>query len=476
MTGLTEFEKNSIERASAEILEGYGYGITALDLFKKIGIISENAGLAAYLIGGFPRDVIIYILKFNPETSRKYKSSRVFESNPRFLDLDIAVRGSAEKLACLIKEKKNLNFKLNYFKIHKRFGTASLEFLINGIPLKLDLASLRTEIYKKPGMLPEVNTASAELKDDIRRRDFTINTVAFSINRKDFLKVYDYSSGIADILNKKIRVMHASSFIDDPTRMFRAVRFEKRLGFRIDGDTLKLMKIALDGSVLDGISGKRITAELYLILKEKTPEIYFERLAQLNIFGSIYGRLKFEKKNKTVFKKISAYFNEPEKENKLRKVCKDLDVNIFYTAAIFYGLDGGELSKALGRLNMGGRIEKTLITIYSDMKKIDNLKANNTGIYDKINKIDVKSILFYLFEDCGRDKEDLNFRKFLLRYLNKIIFIKPYLNGHDIKSMGICEGPLCGRILNEIRLLKIKGRLKSKKDELTYVKNNYFKN
>ncbi len=133
---------------------------------------------------------------------------------------------------------------------------------------------------------------------------------------------------------------------------------------------------------------------------------------------------------------------------------------------------------------MGQKIEKTLKTIYLDIKKINSLKVNNlfnlnvnnTGIYDKLNKIDVKSILFYLFQDCGRDKSDLNFRKIIVRYLDKIIFIKPYLSGSDIKSMGICEGPLCGKILNEIKLLKIGGALKSKKDELKYVKNHYIKN
>ncbi len=500
MTGLAEFEKNSIEQAIGEIFYRYGYGIPAQDLLKKIGVVSENAGFGAFLIGGFPRDIIIYILKSNPETSdkfkssevfeskqiaslalamtkqRKFKSSEVFESNSRFLDLDIAVRGSAEKLAFLIKENKNLKFKLNYLKAHKKFGTASLEFLVNGMPLKIDLASLRTEVYKKPGMLPEVNTAKAGLKDDISRRDFTINTVAFSINRKDFLKIKDYSSGIRDILNKKISVLHDLSFIDDPTRMFRAVRFEKRLGFRIDGKTLKLIKTALDKNILDNISGKRITAELYLLLKEKKPEIYFERLDKLNILSSIYGKLKFGKKNKIVFKKISAYFNEPDKAEKIRRVCKDIDINMLYTAEIFYGLSNSELSEAVKRLNMGQKIEKTLEAVYSDIKKINGLKLNNTEIYDKLNKIDAKSILFYLFQDCGGNGADLNFRKIIVRYLDKIIFIKPYLNGHDIKSMGICEGPLCGKILNEIKLLKIEGRLKSKKDELEYIKKNYIKN
>ncbi len=484
MTGLMEFEKNSIEQAISEIFDRYGYGIQAQNLLKSIGIISENAGCGAFLIGGFPRDIIIYILKSDPETSHKFKSSKVFEANFRFLDLDIAVKGDAPKLAYLIKENKDLMLKLNYLKMHKKFGTALLEFLVKGIPLRIDLASLRTEVYKRPGMLPEVNTARADLNSDVYRRDFTINTVAFSINRKDFLNIKDYSSGIRDILNKKIRVLHELSFIDDPTRMFRAIRFEKRLGFKIDLKTLKLIKIALDKNALDNISGKRITAELYLLLKENNPEIYFERLEKINILSKIYGKLKFDKKNKIVFKKISTYFNNSDKVIKLKKICKNIDINEFYLAEIFYSFSEGELNKVVERLNMGNKIKKTLKTIYSDMKKLYNLEINNdfkldlkdTEIYDKLKKFDIKSILFYLFKDGGRNETGLSFRKIIIRYLNKIIFIKPFINGNDIKSMGICEGPLCGKILSEVKLLKIDGRFKSKKDELKYIKKKYVKN
>ncbi len=476
MTVLAEFEKNSIERAINEIFDKYGYGKQAEKLLEKIGVVSENAGFHAFLIGGFPRDIIIYILKSTPETSNKFKSSEIFEPNPRFLDLDIAIKGSAEELARLIKENKNLKFKPNYLRTHKKFGTASLEFLIGGIPLKIDLASLRTEVYKKPGMLPAVSSGKAGLEEDIRRRDFTINTVAFSVGRKDFLEIKDYSLGIRDILKKKISVMHGLSFIDDPTRMFRAVRFEKRLGFHIDGKTLKLIKTALDKNILDNISGKRIVAELYLMFNEKKPWACLERLDGLGIMRSIYERLSFRKENKTVFKKIFAYFNNMHKESKIRSVCRDIDINLFYMADLFYGLDDFELHETVDRLNMGQKIEKTLKAIYCDIKKINSLKLNIDGIYDKLNKIDVKSVLFYFFQDFGRTESDLNFRKIIVRYLNKIIFIKPYLNGNDIKSMGICEGPLCGKILNEIKLLKIEGRLKSKKDELIYIKKKYIKN
>ncbi|MHB8232518.1 MAG: tRNA nucleotidyltransferase/poly(A) polymerase family protein [bacterium] len=483
MTGLIEFDKNSIEQAISEIFDNYGYGKPAQNLLRSIGIISENAGYGAFLIGGFPRDIIIYLMKSNPKTARKFKSSQVFQSGSRFLDLDIAVEGDAEKLAYFIKENKDSKFKLNYLKIHKNFGTALIEFSVKNIPLKIDLASLRTEVYKKSGVLPEVNTEGATLKSDIFRRDFTVNTVAFSVNRKDFLAVKDYACGLSDILNKKIRVLHKLSFIDDPTRIFRAVRFEKRLGFKIEQKTLKLMESALNKNVMDNISGKRITAEIYLLLKEKNPEVYFERLEKLNILSGIYGKLKFDKKKKTVFKKISLYFNNPRKADKLSMAFKDIDINTFYIAEIFYGLSEGELNEAVKRLNLGTRIQKTLENIYSDAEKLNNLKRNelfklklkNTEIYDKLKVSGINGILFYLFRDSGKDERDLNFKKIILRYLNRIVFIKPFVNGNDIKSMGICEGLLCGKILNEIRLLKIDGKLKSKDDELKYIKKRYIK-
>ncbi|MHB1662179.1 MAG: tRNA nucleotidyltransferase/poly(A) polymerase family protein, partial [bacterium] len=410
-----------------------------------------------------------------------FKFSEVFQAGSRFLDLDIAVEGNAEKLACSIKENKDLKFELNYLRVHKKFGTALMEFSVKNIPLKIDMASFRTEVYKKSGVLPEVNTGSANLNSDISRRDFTINTVVFSINRKDFLAVKDYACGLSDILNKKIRVLHDLSFIDDPTRIFRAVRFEKRLGFKIEQKTLKLMKSALNKNVMDNISGKRIIAEMYLLLKEKKPEIYFERLEKLGVLSRIYGKLKFDSKNKTAFKKISSYFNGRDKAVKSGIGGKGADINIFYIAEIFYGLNSDELSEAIGRLNLGNRIQKTLENIYSDAEELNNLKKNerfklklkNAEIYNKLKIFGINGILFYFFRSGGKYKRDSDFRKIILRYLNKIVFVKPFVNGNDIKLMGICEGLLCGKILDELKLLKIDGKLKSKDDELKYIKKNY---
>ncbi len=465
MTAPDYFGKDSLEHAVRKIFNYYGYGVSALNLIKNIGIVSEKSGLKLFLIGGFPRDVIIYILKLKAETAANYKFSEIFKNNHGLLDLDIAVEGNAEKLACLIKEDKNLKSTLNSLKIHKRFGTALTEFSVNDKPLKIDFASFRTEIYAKSGMLPEVDMSAATLKSDIFRRDFTINTLAFSINSANFFEIKNYSSGISDILNKKIKVLHNLSFIDDPTRIFRAVRFEKRLTFHMDRKTLKLIKTAIEKKVMDNVSGKRITAELYLLFKENSPEIYFERLEKLNILSSIYIKLKFLKKNKIIFKRIRRYFNN--------EICKDIDVKIFYIAGFFYGLSEYELREAAERLNLGNKIEEDIKKFFSDINKINSLKINNTGIYDKLNKINYKSILFYLFEDEGKEKADLNFRKIIVRYLEKTVSAKPFLNGNDIKSLGVCEGPLCGKILNEVKLLKIAGKLKYKEDEIEYVKSKY---
>lgn len=474
-----------IKQAIIEVFDKYGYGKSAENLLKIIGVISENAGYRAFLVGGFPRDVIIYIMKSTPETARKFKFPQVFQTGSKFLDLDIAIGGNSEELANLIKENTDLKFEINYLKVHKKFGTALMQFSVQNIPLKIDLASFRTEVYKKSGELPEVNTEGASLKSDIFRRDFTINTVALSINRIDFLSVKDYAHGLSDILNKKIRVLHDLSFIDDPTRIFRAVRFEIRFGFTIEQKTIELIKCALNKKVMDNISGKRIMAELSLLLKEKKPEIYFERLEKLGVLNSIFAKLKFDEKKKVVFKKIRQYFNRGFQAGGTGISAKVADINIFYIGEILDGLSNVELNGAIVRLNLGNRIQRTLKNIYREAEELNNLKnilkrdrylklkLKNSEIYDKLNVFDINGILFYFFISGVRYERDPYFEKIILRYLNKIVFVKPFVNGNDIKYMGICEGLLCGKILDELKLLKMDGKLKSKEDELKYIKKNY---
>jgi tRNA nucleotidyltransferase (CCA-adding enzyme) len=478
------FGKYSLEKSIKKIFYDYGYGVSAFNLIKKVGAVSDKFGFKSFLIGGFPRDVLIYILKSNAETAEYYKSSNVFNDYSGFLDLDVAVEGGSEKLVSAVKNDKNLKSLLHSLNIHDRFGTALAEFNAGGKPLKIDFASLRTEIYIKSGILPKVDTSSATIEKDILRRDFTVNTVAFSMNKSNFLEIKSYLSGIEDILNKKIKVLHKLSFIDDPTRIFRAVRFEKRLDFRIERRTLKLLKEALKQKALDNVSGKRITAELYILFKEKNPEIYFERLDKLSVLNSINSNLRFFKKNKILIKRINRYFSETKNFKILNEIFKNIGEGkkLFYLAGIFYGLNKKELNEVSERLKLGNVVEEQLKKIlFLDGDKINNLKYNYNaddvvGLYKNLNKIDDKSLLFYLFKNEDEKKAGLIFRKIVVRYLEKSVTEKPFLNGDDIKAMGICEGPLCGIILNELKSLKTAGRLKNKADEIKYVESQYLKN
>lgn len=498
---MIDIDKNLIKRSLLEIFNKYGYGKGGMDLMKKIGMFAGSIGYNSFLIGGFVRDVLIYSMKIDPKTSSRFKYANVFNAPDKeiypdtYLDLDIVIEGNAERFAKLLREKKRIGLAINSIKIHKRFGTASIEFSINGKPLKVDLASTRTETYRNHGALPAVSIGGTSLKDDVFRRDFTINTLSFSLKTDDsksgaalssvartgFLAIKDYAGGLPDILNKKIRVLHDLSFKEDPTRILRAVRFEKRLGFNIENHTETLIEKALEAKVLDNISGKRIMSELNLLLREKRPWVYFDRLKKLGVLKGIDSRLEFNNDIKRVFRHISLR----AKNDKSRG-----HIFIFYIAELLHHLNRVEFNTAIGRLALGEKIKKVIESMYLEAKSLDELrekcvnklyknkplKLKNSEIYLIFKGFSENGILFYLFKHDSKSAADLSFKKWAVKYIDKIRFIKPMTDGNDIKSLGICEGPLCGSILEEVKLLKMDGRFKSRRAEIFYIKNKYVVN
>ncbi|MFC1630994.1 hypothetical protein ACFL2I_00360, partial [Candidatus Omnitrophota bacterium] len=171
-----------------------------ISLIRKIGAIGQDHGFPAYLVGGFIRDLLL---------------------GADNLDLDIVVEGDGLRFASLLQERIVLKVTG-----HKRFGTATIT-LPSGF--KIDLASARRESYAHPAALPSVSQSS--IKEDLFRRDFTINALAMAINRDDFGRLLDLLAGQQDLIKKKIRVLHDRSFIDDPTRIIRAIRFAQRYNF-----------------------------------------------------------------------------------------------------------------------------------------------------------------------------------------------------------------------------------------------------
>ncbi len=233
-------------------------------------LVSDEAaalaeGVSPFIVGGFVRDLLL--------------------GQPG-QDFDIVVEGDAIALSRRLAAKHG-----GRVTAHSQFGTAKWKLppaLSSAIPSgHLDLVSARTEFYAHPSALPEVERGSIKL--DLHRRDFTINTLAIRLDRDAFGDLLDFWGGERDLRDGLIRALHSISFVDDATRMLRAVRFEQRFGFRIETRTAELIAHALP--LLHKVSGNRIRHELDLILQEAEPERHLLRLAELGILAQIHPEL-----------------------------------------------------------------------------------------------------------------------------------------------------------------------------------------
>ncbi|RZD15927.1 MAG: CCA tRNA nucleotidyltransferase [Candidatus Acididesulfobacter guangdongensis] len=528
---------------------------TAMHLYATFGKIAEEHGFKIYIVGGFVRDLLIY------KIHNRHKTCDLLEKP---VDIDICVEGDAIIFAGILKQelyKFENNIYICNIKKHERFKTVSMVFsIVHENIINIDFASARREFYAKSGVLPSVKFS--DLEHDLIRRDFSINALAFNLGPDNFFKIIDYYNGVKDILNKKIRVLHDLSFIDDPTRIFRAVRFEKRLGFRIEENTKKLLIDALSKGVMDNISGKRISNELNLIFHESRPEVYFLRLEKLGALKSIDEDLKFTSCNKRNFEKIRNFYQSNKEkistikinETKIKNAnATKINIELLYLMELLIRLKDEKIVSILERLNFGENIKKLFLSIKAEIKsikkivrninkiginnisdininKIDINNKNNINI--NINKIDINnkeninlsintadtnntgaknignkyignanimmnitaessanfksrlysvlkpfnlySIIFFIMRYNNNSGSDINrIDKYLKIYLFEIINVKSDVSGEDLKKLGFKEGPEIGKILNMLKLLKIDGAIKSRKEEIEYIKTEY---
>ncbi|MBW2630441.1 MAG: CCA tRNA nucleotidyltransferase [Deltaproteobacteria bacterium] len=227
-----------------------------LNLLRDAGVCAEEMGFCAYAVGGIVRD--LFLRRDN-------------------LDVDVVIEGDGIAFASGFSVGHNARF-LTY----EKFGTANLVFPDG---FKLDVATARTEAYERPAALPLVVPGS--IRDDMFRRDFSINTLAVNLNPDRFGELLDLFHARDDIRKRLIRVLHEKSFIDDPTRIFRAARFEKRFDFRIESITEKLIRDAVSADLIERLSGHRISSELRLILKEENPLLPVRRLDELGVLSAV---------------------------------------------------------------------------------------------------------------------------------------------------------------------------------------------
>lgn len=224
---------------------------------RAIGALAEDEGVRAYVVGGFVRDMLL---------------------GRRNLDVDIVLEGDAISFADRVAAKLG-----GRVKAHMRFGTA---VLVLGRHLHVDLTSARTEYYTRPGALPTVERSS--LRQDLLRRDFSINAMAAAIDPAEFGAIVDPFGGLRDLARGSIRALHSLSFVEDPTRVMRAARFERRFGFVMEESTAALASHAVEMGLLQDVSGARIRQELFAILEEAPAAAPLRRLHEL---GALEGLL-----------------------------------------------------------------------------------------------------------------------------------------------------------------------------------------
>ncbi len=413
--------KKYLEKLSPEL-------INLIELSRDI---SGRLDCGAYLVGGFVRDLILGVPNF---------------------DLDIVIEGDGIKFA----EKLALNLGAKLV-CHKRFGTATILLKHH---FKIDIATARREHYPHPGSLPVVS--SGELRDDLSRRDFTINALAIKINKDEFGRFVDLFDGKKDLESKKIRILHELSFIDDPTRILRAIRFKERYDFSFEKNTGILLKAAVKKKMLEKVEPQRLRDEIMLMLKEKEPLKHIRSLEKNAGFGFINSHLKISKETINLFvslKKELVWFNSNFPHH------RQIDTWLVYLTALIEKLPLPEM-KCLLKKFVFRKGEEKRVLMYQDIK--------NKAAFGLSTKLIQPIRIYHLLEPLSYEVILLIRAKFKNKLLRKHIEdffaiynnVRIHVNGDDLRSLGVKPGPLYQKVFRKILNAKLNGEVGSHAEEL----------
>lgn len=389
------------------------------DLIRRVSAQSTESGMTSYLVGGFVRDLLL---------------------KQRIIDYDVVVEGDAIKLGkSLLKE---FGGKLTK---HAKFKTATwfLSIPIAGVEF-LDLITARSETYTHPGALPTINPSTID--DDLHRRDFTINAMAMRIDPDHFGELIDPLNGEEDLAKGLVRVLHARSFVDDPTRMLRAIRYEKRYGFQVEAKTLLLFNDEA-ASVLSQLSGERIRHEFDLMFDDINSPSMLARAAELRLLRHIHPALTWDKEIQARFSRFS--------ERKLPAS------RVYFWTIWLMGLSQAEIKSLGKRLHFtADTLKNTLAasTLFHDLDSFADMKPSQC--VERLESLPDEAI-FAVSKSMPHGKP----RGMLETYLMNWKQIKPHTTGNDLKTRGIPPGPRYKEILRRLRAAWLDGEVRSTEEE-----------
>jgi len=404
-------------------------------IISQAAKVSLETRMPAYLVGGCLRDLILAV---------------------RNLDLDIAIEGKGIIFAQHLAQKLK-----STLKVHERFGTATL-ILTDG--LKVDVATARQEKYPYSAALPVVSPGS--LREDLKRRDFTINAMAISLAAAKDQELIDPYKGQEDLASGRIRILHDLSFKDDPTRIFRAVRFSQRLDFKIEPKTLRLLKESISEGALDKVNPHRIRDELIAILKEENP---FRPIKQLDVLGAlsiISTKLEIDKSTQRLFKSIAKEISWFVKNFPARR---QLDTWLVYFTGLLETLTLFEVKTIIYRLGLPKREQKRIISYYQAREKLiaalSKKQAAAEQIFSLLEPLSYETII--LLSAVAPNK---NFKKHLTDFFEIYNGMRLCVSGGDLGDLGVVPGPEYQKIFAKVLAAKLNGQVKNRRTELALIK------
>jgi len=406
------------------------------ELLQTMAQVGDEADVRVYAVGGFVRDLLLSV---------------------RNDDLDLTVEGDGIRFAQRLAARLG-----GTSRRPSEFGTA---VVLTPDGRKIDVATARRETYAAPAALPTIEPGS--IRDDLSRRDFSVNTMAFALNGPEAFLLLDWYGGRADLAEGIIRVLHNRSFRDDPTRIFRAIRLEQRFGFVLHVHTLRLLGRAVEKGWIEQLSGPRLWRELRLMLEGTSPVRCLIRLHELEVLSGIDPSLTLSPERVLLLTRTA------DARAELAEIASEEGTHawLVYLAALLWGMSPPAIRQVCQRLVLSPRVTEGLIDgmaaverACSPLQPEDAVRPSQvTAALDRVPVDLVALVLAASPEPAARER--------IRQYVTAWRHIQPTLSGGDLKQLGVPQGPLIGRLLAQIRAAKLDGEVLTPQAEETFVRH-----
>ena len=404
------------------------FSLRIYHLLHRIGRFAGQKGVNAFAVGGFVRDLLLERQNF---------------------DIDIVVIGDAMPFAAALSQEFSCEYK-----VFDRFHTARIYFE----DLKVDFSSARIEHYSDPGALPQIEFSG--LSNDLYRRDFTINALALALNPDHFLELKDFFGGYNDLVNRRIRILHSFSFLEDPTRLFRAIRFAGRFNFVFEQDTRRAFELAISREAPEKLSLKRIGAEIARCLNEERPQQIVGDLFSAGLMKYLSPEMIDADILPGRFKLIRSLIR------RFQPLGEEIDSEAIFWTGILSVIKNNNTEKILDAIGTHHSQRCLILQALTAIKTVPAAinKTDDTdvvGLYNLLHELSLETMLSLMA--FSLDKR--NARK-ILHFIMHLRGISCGISGKDMIEAGITPGAHMRHIFKHIIEQKLKGAQFTRAEEI----------